>query len=113
MRAGHVVHRPVVNAFLVRERDRRRFVDLFVVIVIAGPVALALLAYAWIHLQVVREGYQIGILEHRLERLLEEERSARLEAARLASPGAIERRAGELGLGPPGMEQVLFAAEEP
>lgn len=112
MKSRYAVHRPVVNTYLVRERDRRRIRELIAVIAVVAPVALALLAYTWIHLEVVRTGYRIDTAEKRLHRAEQIERQLRLEAAYLANPERLERRAHEeLGMRPPETSDIIFAAE--
>lgn len=106
---SYAVHRPVVNEYLVRERDRRRLRDLGLVLLLLAPAALALSAFTWIHLQVLDAGYAIEALEGRLHDLDRQESRLRLEAAYLANPNLIEKRAREeLGMRPPEMEQLVF-----
>ena len=110
--AQYSVHRPVANEYLVRERDRRRLRDLAKVALVLAPVALALTAFTWIHLQVLDAGYRIDRLERSLHDLKRRESSLRLEAAYLSNPKLIERRAvDELDMRPPTVDQVLFAEE--
>ena len=72
----------------------------------------SLLAYTWIHLEVMRTGYRIDRLERGLTDLEREERELRLQAAHLGSPGMVESRAvSELGMQPPSLEQVVFWEE--
>ncbi len=112
MRSAYTVHRPVANEYLVRERDRRRLRDLAKVLLILVPVALALGAFTWIHLQVLDSGYRIEELELRLHELGRDESRLRLEAAYLASPEVIEERAaGELAMHPPALSQLVFAED--
>lgn len=109
MKSAYAVHRPVDNEYLVRERDRRRLRELALVLLVLAPVALSLSAFTWIHLQVLDAGYDIAGLEARLHELEREESRLRLEAAYLAGPGLIERRATEeLGLRPPELDQLVF-----
>jgi 4-amino-4-deoxy-L-arabinose transferase-like glycosyltransferase len=112
LRTKYAAHRPVVNAYLVRERDRRRVRELAVVCAVVLPLALALLSYTWVHLEALRTGYRIDTLERELHELSQFERRQRLEASYLASPQRLAERAGkELGMGPPSADQVLFATE--
>jgi cell division protein FtsL len=114
LRSAYAVRRPVVNTYLVRERDRRRLRELAVVLLIVVSLGGGLLAYTWIHLEVLRTGYHIVELERRARELAQEERRLRLEAAFLASPQEVERRAVEsLGLSHPALEQVVFWEELP
>lgn len=114
MRNAYAFTRPVVNSYLVRERDRRRQRELALVLVVVVCLGGALLAYTWIHLEVTRTGYNINKLEQELTQLTRAERQRRLEAAYLASPLQIERRAAkELGMQAPALEQVVFWEELP
>jgi uncharacterized protein (DUF1786 family) len=114
LRSAYAVRRPVVNTYLVRERDRRRLRELAVVLLIVVSLGGGLLAYTWIHLEVLRTGYRIVELERLSRELAQEERRLRLGAAFLASPQEVERRAvEELGLSHPTLEQVVFWEELP
>lgn len=109
MKHAYVVHRPVANEYLVRERDRRRLRELGVVLLVLAPVALALTGFTWVHLQVLDAGYRIEELEGRLHELGRRESRLRLEASYLASPNVVERRARrELGMRPPELEELVF-----
>jgi cell division protein FtsL len=112
LKSIYAVHRPVHNAYLVRQRDRRRVRELLLGLVGVLPLAVAFIAYTWIHLEVLRTGYRIDELDRRLHGLQEEERRLRLEASYLASPERIEERAREvLGMSAPAVDQLIFAAE--
>lgn len=111
---SYAVRRPVVNTFLVRERDRRLVRELALVLLVVLSLGGGLLGYTWMHLEVTRTGYRIDELETRLTELNREERELRLEASYLASPQQVERRAvAELGMHPPALEQVIFWEELP
>ena len=102
----------MVNSFLVRERDRKRLRELMSVVLIILPLAVALLATIWIHLEVLGVGYRIDDHEDRLHVLSRGERQLRLEAAYLTSPERIERLAiEELGMKAPTLDGLLFAEE--
>lgn len=112
MRIRYGVHQPVANSYLVRERDRRRLRELAMVVLALLPLAAAVLAYTWMHVEVLRIGYRIGETERRLHRLQQDERHLRLEASYLARPERIEARAREeLGMVPPNLDQMLFVEE--
>ena len=112
MKSAYSVRRPVVNSYLVRERDRRRLRELGLVLLTLLPLGGALLIYIWVQLEAVRTGYRIDALERRLHALGQSERQLRLEASYLASPERIGRRAAaELGMAPPRLEQMVFAEE--
>lgn len=110
MRSKYAVRRPVANTYLVRERDRRRARELVAVLVALLPAGVALLAYTWVHLEVLRTGYRIDALERRLHETVQIERQLRLEAAYLASPERVARRAvEELGMRAPEPAELVFA----
>lgn len=109
MPSAYAIRRRVDNAYLVRERDRRRLRELLWVVVLLVPLAAGLLANIWIHVQVYRAGYRIHQLERQAEELTRSERQLQLEAAYLASPERIEQRAThELGMRPPKADQIVF-----
>ena len=109
MRDEYVIRRPVVNAYLVRERDRRKLRELLLVLLLVLPIGLGLLADIWIHLGVIQTGYRLDELERSLTQLERQERRLRLEASYLASPQRIETLAfEELGMVEPVPEQMLF-----
>jgi cell division protein FtsL len=112
LRNAYTVHRPVVNAYLVRERDRRRLRELALVLLAVFPLALGLMSYTWLQLESLRVGYRIEALERRTHQLKQVERQLRLESAYLANPERLATRAkDELGLEPPRLEQVIFREE--
>lgn len=114
MRSAYAFTRPVANSYLVRERDRRRVRELALVLLVVVCLGGGLLGYTWIHLEVTRAGYNINLLEKELTEKTRRERQLRLEAAYLAGPSQIERRAvGELGMQQPALEQVVFWEELP
>jgi hypothetical protein len=109
---AYTVRRPVVNAYLVRERDRRRLRELALVLAAVFPLGAGLLAYTWQQLETLRLGYRIEALERRAHDLAQVERQLRLESAYLANPARLaERAASELGLASPGVDQILFLEE--
>jgi hypothetical protein len=109
---AYTVRRPVVNAYLVRERDRRRWRELGLVVAAVFPLGLGLLTYTWQQLETLRVGYRIEALERRAHQLEQVERQLRLESAYLGNPARLAERAGsELGLAPPRIDQVLFLEE--
>jgi cell division protein FtsL len=99
-----------VNAYLVRERDRRFGREVLRFMAVVVPIAAALAMCTWAHMEVSRTGYRIGVLERELDGLAQEERRLRLEASYLAAPARVEARArAELGMQPPALDQMVFA----
>lgn len=114
MARAYVVRRPVVNTYLVRERDRRRLRELGWVLLVVVPVGLLGLAYVGLRLEVVRVGYHLDRLETELTRLEREERLLALERGALTRPELIERRAtAELGMRVPERSQLLSLEKTP
>jgi cell division protein FtsL len=112
VRSAYAFRRPVLNTYLVRERDRRLARELAAVVAVVVLLGGGLLAYTWIHLEALRTGYRIDLLEHQLRDLAQIERQLQLEASYLASPQRIEERAvGELGMQQPALNQVVFWEE--
>lgn len=111
MRGAYAEKRPVVNAWLVRERDRQRLRELAWVVAAVLPLGSGLVGYAWLQHETLAVGYRIEALERERHRLAQLERQLRLEAAHLAHPGRLAERAAELGLRPPAVEQVVFLEE--
>ena len=115
MRSAYAIRRPVVNAYLVRERDRRRQREL------RGwccSPCWRSAAASWptpgSTSRCSTPATSIDALERQLRELTRDERQLRLEASYLASPQQIERRAvEELGMQPPALEQVVFWEELP
>lgn len=109
---AYAVHRPVVNDYLVRDRDRRRTHELLQIVVVALPVLAVLLASIWLHSEVLATGYRTHSLEREVEALNQLERRLELEVAYLTSPQRVERLAAErLGLTVPTAEQIVFLEE--
>lgn len=109
---AYAVHRPVVNDYLVRDRDRRRTRELLQIVVVALPVLAVLLAAIWLHSEVLATGYHTHSLQRELEALNQLERRLELEVAYLTSPQRVERLAAErLGLTVPTAEQIVFVEE--
>lgn len=112
MKSTYSIRRPVANAFLVRERDRRLRRDLLSVLAVALPLSAAVLAYVGIASQLRDVGYEVLRLEYALEERLETERRLKLEAAALASPERVEELAvDDLGMRPLDLDSVVFGVE--
>ena len=78
------------------------------VAVTALALAVAVLAYAWQHFEMIRIGYQMEELRLTRESLLKTKRQLVLERASLTSLDRIEAiAAGRLGLNSPSVSQVV------
>lgn len=108
MKTTYILRKEVDNAYLVRERDRRRRRELLAILAVAAPVGLCLLVYIWTHLQVLQAGYRIDQLGRQLHDMSQQERHLGLQVSRLASPSRIEALAAkDLGMVPLQPEQVI------
>lgn len=104
----YFLNKRVGNEQLVREVDRKRHRELLMVILTALALALAVLAYAWQHFEMIRIGYQMEELRIDQERLLKVRRQLALEKAALTSPDRVEALAtGRLGMAYPSASQVV------
>ncbi len=111
MKSPYVVRRTVENTYLVRQRDRRRRRELLGVVAAVLMVGAGLLAYTSIHIQILRSGYRVDVLERELDSLEQMERERQLEIARSTSPERLERWALERGMQAPTLEQTVFYKE--
>ena len=112
MRNAYAVRRAVINPYLVRERDRRRHRELATVLLISLSVGACLITYVWVHVELLRIGYRVHLLEERLEETLRRKSLLELETGYLSSPRLIEERAlDELGMQQPDLSQVIFERE--
>jgi cell division protein FtsL len=112
VRSAYAFRRPVRNTYLVRERDRRLARELAAVVAVVVLLGGGLLAYTWLHLEALRTGYRIDLLERQLRDLSQIQRQLQLEASYLGSPQRIEERAvRELGMQQPALSQVVFWEE--
>jgi hypothetical protein len=91
----------VDNRHLVRERDRRRLRELGWVLLGAVPVALALIGYVWVNLELLRCGYRIHDLEGELREARHTLSILELEEAYLTGAARLAERGADLGLAPP------------
>jgi cell division protein FtsL len=112
VRSAYAFRRPVRNTYLVRERDRRLARELAAVVAVVVLLGGGLLAYTWLHLEALRTGYRIDLLERQLRDLSQIQRQLQLEASYLGSPQRIEERAvRELDMQQPALSQVVFWEE--
>ncbi len=96
----------------MRERDRRRHRELATVLLISLSVGACLIAYVWVHVELLRIGYRVHVLEERLDDTLRRRNLLELETGYLSSPRLIEERAlTELEMQKPDLSQVIFERE--
>jgi cell division protein FtsL len=98
----------VGNEQLVREVDRKKYRELFMVAITGIALAAAVLAYAWQHFEMIRIGYRTEELRLEQERLFKVQRQLSLERASLMSPDRVESIATrQLGMTPPTVSQIV------
>ena len=106
--AGYAYHREVENAWLVRQRDRRRLRELALVVLAVSTVVLALLAYTWLNVRVLETAYRIDELEGTLKELERRRAALALEEARATALPIVEARAAaELGMVPAAVARTV------
>lgn len=108
----YAVGRPILNDYLVRQRDRRRLRELAQVLLVGLALGACLVGYVWLHVELMRTGYRVDALEDRLQEAVRQERLLLLEAEFLERPERVEQRAAaELGLVRPSPENLIFERE--
>jgi cell division protein FtsL len=112
LRTSYVVRRPVDNRYLVRERDRRRLRELGWVLLAALPMALMLIAYVWVNLELLHCGYSIHELEGRLAEQHRALSILELEEAYLTSAERLTEKGIELGLAPADASRLIHVGSE-
>ena len=99
MPSVYAYHREVENAWLVRQRDRRRQRELALVVLVALPVVAALIGYTWLHVRMLHSAYRLQELAGELAEADRLRGALAVEAAGLAALPEVERRAAaELGM---------------
>jgi hypothetical protein len=95
------------NSRLVKIVDpqRRREIRMFSTSVAA--LFLVMMFYAWQHFSSIEYGYKIEAQKTERERLVEVNRTLKLEAASLRDPGRIDTLARQMGLESPQPGQVI------
>jgi cell division protein FtsL len=95
------------NSRLVKVSDpqRRREIRMFSASVAA--LFLVMMFYAWQHFSSIEYGYRIEAQKSERERLVEVNRTLKLEAASLRDPGRIDTLARQMGLESPQPGQVI------
>ena len=89
--------KPIENTHIVRERDRRRFRDLFFVVLLGIAIGGFLAFFAWQNLSVIRLGQEVTRLQKQKKDLENQNKALRLEIDRMTSLSNVEERATALG----------------
>src|SRR5438477_206740 len=92
--------KPIENAHIVRERDRRRFRELLAVLALGIPIGAFLLLFTWQSLEVIRLGREATSLQQQRKQIEDANKALQLELDRLTSLDAVEKKATNLGFTP-------------
>ncbi len=112
MRSAYAVRKPVLNAYLVRQRDRRRLRELLQVLAVVLALGGCLLGYVRLHIELLKTGYRVEELEGRLREAARRERFLMLDVKYLERPELVEKRATEeLGMQLPDPQRMVFEGE--
>ena len=100
-----------VNARRTRQASTKRSFGMCLasaVLVLAGACL-----YLWPHMRLVELGYEHSALRQHRAKLLEQQQEYEVEIASLSRPGRIEKLAGQMGLRPPRVSQVIYLHQAP
>ena len=100
-------HKTIDNSRLVKISDpqRRREIRMFSACV--AMLFLMMMVYAWQHFRSIEYGYRIEAQKAERDRLVEMNRTLKLEAASLRDPSRIDALARQMGLESPEPGQVI------
>ncbi|HEY2830081.1 MAG TPA: hypothetical protein VGJ88_08170 [Thermoanaerobaculia bacterium] len=105
--------RPIENAHIVRERDRRRFRELLAVLSLGIPIGAFLLLFTWQNLEVIRLGREATHLQDQRKQIEDANKSLQLELDRLTALDAVENKARSLGFEPADPRAVVTVTPSP
>ena len=100
--------KPIENAHIVRERDRRRFRELLALLALGVPIGLFLLLFTWQNLEVIRLGREATRLQKIRKEIGEDNKRLQFELDRLTALDSVERRASQLGFRPTAPEAIVI-----
>jgi cell division protein FtsL len=100
-------HKTIDNSRLVKISDPRRRREIRMFSVSVAALFLLVMFYAWQHFSSIEYGYRIEAQKSERERLVEMNRTLKLEAASLRDPGRIDALARQMGLESPEPGQVI------
>jgi cell division protein FtsL len=95
------------NSRLVKVVDPRRRREIRMFSASVAALFLVMMFYAWQHFSSIEYGYRIEAQKAERERLVEVNRTLRLETASLRDPGRIDALARQMGLESPQPGQVI------
>jgi hypothetical protein len=92
--------KPIENAHIVRERDRRRFRELAAVLSLGAPIGFFLLLFTWQNLEVIRLGHEATRLQKQRKEIEDANKALQLELDRLTALANVQQKASALGFEP-------------
>lgn len=96
------------NSRLEREVDTAKRRECFSLLGVGAIAFVFIMAFAWVHFECVRYGYQIQQLKKKQASMVEWNHALKLEFASLSDPQRIDRVAQtDLGLVPPKPDQII------
>jgi hypothetical protein len=95
------------NSRLVKISDPRRRREIRMFTASVAALFLLMMFYAWQHFSSIEYGYRIETQKSERERLVEMNRTLKLEEASLRDPGRIDALARQMGLESPQPGQVV------
>ena len=104
--------KPIDNAHIVRERDRRRFRELSAVLFLAVPVGIFLLVFTCQNVEVIRLGREANGLQQRRKQIEDSNKALQLQLDRLKSLDAVEKKATALGFAPTDPRVIVMVTSE-
>jgi hypothetical protein len=102
--------KPIENAHIVRERDRRRFRELLAVLSLGAPIGFFLLLFTWQNLEVIRLGHEATRLQKSRKDIEDANKALQLELDRLTSLAAVQQKASTLGFAPTDASTIVTVA---
>src|ERR1044071_4063545 len=105
--------KPIENAHIVRERDRRRFRELLAVLSLGAPIGFFLLLFTWQNLEVIRLGHEATRLQQQRKQIADQNKALQLELDRRTSLAEVEKKAAALGFETSKAHAVVTVQTEP
>jgi cell division protein FtsL len=106
-------HKTIDNSRLVKVADPKRRREIRVFAASVAMLFLLMMFYAWQHFRAIEYGYRIEAQKSERERLVELNRTLRLEEASLRDPSRIDALARQMGLESPQPGQVIRLDVDP
>ncbi len=100
-------HKTIDNSRLVKIADPKRRREIRVFSASVAALFLLMMFYAWQHFRAIEYGYRIEAQKTERDRLVELNRTLKLEEASLRDPGRIDALARQMGLEAPQPGQVV------